>query len=250
MIGYNKYAGIYLDKVAATTIQQNAIFNNKQTGIFVIDTATTSLSDNYVHNNHDYGIWFTQKSSYSQKTYGNTILRDTYSNNGAAGISEGNGAGGNNWMQISAYDNLGLGIDQGNNGAPDPPTMLTITGTTPASPGVNVNGTLSGLIALLTDYHIELYMVKPDPTSYGEEMQLIGSTNLYWNMAGNYDWSIPATDFGCYTALLTITDMINNYNYSSEFTHNYRTQCNLVSIQCFKSYTNFSCHHFVYPCYK
>jgi len=227
-ISYNKNAGVYLYKDTATTIQQNDISHNKQAGIYLIDTATTSLSDNKVHDNESSGIWFDQSAPSPQMTYMNTILRDAYYHNGAAGISEGNGAGRNTWMQISAYDNLGLGIDKGNNGSPDPPSMLTITGTTPASPGVNVNGSLSGLIALMTDYHIELYMVKPDPTGYGEGMQYIGSTVLTWNMAGNYDWSIPAPGFGCYTAVLTIVDGYSNN--SSEFTANYGSQCYLVNL--------------------
>ena len=226
-IGYNALDGINLDLVAGTAINDNDIFHNTGTGIHILDTSLTTLSNNLSHDNDSSGIVLNQASPTPLLTFGNLISGGAYYNNGAAGISEGNGADQNTWTQISTYGNAGLGIDKFDNGLPDLPP-LALTGTTPAVHGVLVNGTLSGTIFLLTTYHIELYLVAPDPTGKGEGYRFLGSTNLYWNSGNNYTWSIPnPAGLGCYTATLTVSDF-SNVSTSSEFSSNLGTKCNLT----------------------
>ncbi len=143
-------------------------------------------------------------------TTGNKITGGVYYHNYNSGIGEGGGAGKNTWSQVSAYDNTVLGIDTNSNGTVDPPA-LTLTGITPTTPGVLVHGTLDvPLVLFFSTYHIELYLVSPDPSGYGEGDQYIGSTDVVWNLANDYTWSIPnPLGAGCYSATLTITDTLN-----------------------------------------
>ena len=226
-IGFNAQDGILLNTVAGTTVNDNDIFRNTGAGIRVLDTSLSTITNNLSHDNDSSGIWLTQNNPTPLLTFGNLITGGAYFHNKAAGISEGEGADQNFWQQISVYGNVGLGIDKLDNGMPDLPP-ITITGTTPAAQGVMVNGTLNGTVFLLTNYHIELYLVAPDPTGDGEGYRYIGSTDLTWNTYNDYNWSIPnPSGLGCYTATLTISD-ISTVTKSSEFSQNLGTLCNLT----------------------
>jgi hypothetical protein len=231
-IGYNTSGGILLGYIVNTIINNNDIFHNTGAGIDIYDTSTTTMNNNLSHDNDSSGILLEQANPSPLVTTQNVITGGAFYHNGAAGISEGNGAGNNTWSQISTFANAGLGIDTLDNGTPDPPA-LTLTGTTPTSPGVLVHGTLDvPLVFLFYTYHIELYLVSPDPSGYGEGIQYIGSTDVVWNLANDYTWSIPnPLGAGCYTATLTVRpDFTPSDTYSSEFSANLGTKCFLEFI--------------------
>lgn len=230
-IANNTHDGILVQLVSDTTIGGNDIFHNKRAGIHILDTGQTSLINNISHDNESSGIWLDQTNPTPMVTEQNAISGGAYFRNGAAGITEGNGSGFNSWEHISTFANLGLGVDKNNNGLVDPPP-LTLTGMTPSAQGLTINGTLTGTIYPSTIYHVELYLISPDPTSYGEGYQYVGSTDLTWNASNNYNWSIISPlGTGCYTATVTVIDALVPANaYSSEFSHNLGTQCNLTFI--------------------
>lgn len=226
-IGFNGSGGIFLGKIVDSIINNNDIFHNTGAGIHIYDTSNTTLNNNLSHDNDSSGIILEQANPSPLVTSQNKITGGAYYHNGAAGISEGGGAGYNTWRQVSTYANSGLGIDVLDNGTPDLPA-ITLTGTTPTSPGVMVNGTLDvPLVFLFYTYQIDLYLVSPDPSGAGEGYQYIGSTNLEWNLDNNYTWSIPnPLGAGCYTATLTIrSDFTPSETYSSEFSQNLGTKC-------------------------
>ena len=90
-----------------------------------------------------------------------------------------------------------------------------------------VNGSLTGSILIGNTYHIELYRIESDPTGSGEGRHFLGSADVTWNFAGNYNWSIPdPSGVGCYTAFLTDSDLSRGA--SSEFSVNLGTLCSQV----------------------
>jgi hypothetical protein len=226
-IAFNDLNGIITESVTNSTINNNDVYMNNLAGIMISDTTLTILNNNHSHDNGIFGIWLVQQISSPLNTTGTRITGGAYYHNGNAGIGEGGGAGYNTWSQISTYDNTGLGIDTNSNLTPDLPP-ITLTGTTPAAHGVLVHGTLDvPLVLFFSSYHIELYLVSPDPSGAGEGYQYIGATDVVWNLASDYTWSIPnPLGAGCYTATLTVTDTLNPADtYSSEFATNLGTKC-------------------------
>ncbi len=222
-VGYNSHDGILVQAVSGNTLSYNDVFHNGGAGIRILDSDHTAINNNSSHENNSSGIWLTQSNATPLVTFANSINGGSYYSNLAAGITEGEGANNNSWQGISTYNNFGLGVDKFDNGVPNPPP-LTLTGTIPIIGGVQVNGHLGGTIFALTDYHIELYLVAPDPTGLGEGKVYLGYTDVFWNAQGNYDWSIPTTTTpGCYTAILTIIDAVHFL--SSEFSFNLGTRC-------------------------
>jgi hypothetical protein len=231
-IAYNDLNGIILAAVTNTTINNNDIYLNNSSGIRIMDSDLTTLNNNKSHDNGGFGIWLMQINPSPLSTTANKITGGSYYRNSNAGIGEGGGAGNNTWSQVSTFDNGELGIDTNGNFTPDPPA-ITLTGTTPSTPGVLVHGTLDvPLVLMFYTYHIELYLVSQDPTGYGEGKQYIGSTDVVWNLANDYTWTIPnPLGVGCYTATLTIRpDFTPSDTYSSEFNANLGTQCQLTFV--------------------
>lgn len=225
-VAYNGLDGISLNQAADATVSGNDSFSNNGSGIRVIDTATVTLANNTAHGNGGSGIWLDQTVPTPALTHDNHIIGGAYYQNGAAGISESPYAAANTWAQISTYANFGLGVDKGDNGTPDTPPV-TLDNIAPAAQGVLINGALTTPVLIGNVYHIELYQIDPDPTGHGEGRRYIGSTNVTWNLAGNYHWSIPnSTGLGCYAAILTDSDVVGGT--SGEFSANLGTQCNLV----------------------
>ena len=226
-IANNALEGIHFNGVPGATVSNNDIFNNSGAGIRLLKTSNVTLTDNTSHGNGSSGIWLDQSGPPAPLlTHDNHILGGAYYQNGGAGISESSYADANTWSQISTYANLGLGIDKKDNGIPDPPP-LTLDSITPAAQGVLVNGTLTGSILIGNTYHIELYRIDPDPSGNGEGRYYVGSTDVTWNFAGNYHWSIPNPGgVGCYTAVLTDSNLSSGT--SSEFSVNLGTHCNQV----------------------
>ena len=223
-IGYNAQ-GVLLNLVSTNSILKNEISYNRQAGIYLIDSNTIAISGNRIHHNDSSGIWFDQSAPAPLKTYANTSLDDVLYQNGAAGITEGNGASQNTWSRVSTYANFGLGIDKGDNGAPNPPLLaLSELATSPS--GIQVNGVLTGPMVSATTYHIELYRVQSDSSGYGEGAGYIGSYDAS-TATGAY-WSLAVPGPGCYTATLTVIN--SSGKSSSEFSANLGTRCHWLAL--------------------
>jgi hypothetical protein len=228
-IANNALEGIHFNEVSGATVSNNDIFNNSGAGIRLFNTRNVELTDNTSHGNGSSGIWLDQSAPPAPLlTHDNHILGGAYYQNGGSGISESSYADANTWSQISTYANFGLGIDKKDNGSPDLPSV-TLDSITPAPQGVLVNGTLTGLVNLDDVYRIELYRIAADPTGNGEGRYYLGSTNVTWNIAGNYHWSIPnPSGMGCYTAVVTHSVLLSIPSTSSEFSANLGTLCKQV----------------------
>ena len=225
-IAFNALDGIHLNQAGGATVNYNDIIGNSGPGIHVLDSASVTIANNTAHGNSGPGIWLDQTNPSPLLTRDNHIIGGAYYQNGAAGISESPFAAANTWSQISTYANFGLGVDKQDNGLPDTPAV-TLDSLTPVAQGVRVDGTLTTPVLIGNTYHIELYRIDPDPTGYGEGRHFIGSTDVTWNLAGNNHWSIAnPSGLGCYTAILTDTDLVGGT--SSEFSTNLGTRCILA----------------------
>jgi hypothetical protein len=226
-IAYNALEGIHFNRVSGATVSNNDIFNNGGAGIRLLNTSYVTLTNNTSHGNGSSGIWLDQTAPPAPLlNHDNHILGGAYYQNGAPGISESSYADANTWSQISTYANFGLGIDKKDNGIPDLPS-LTLDSITPAAQGVLVNGTLTGSILIGNAYQVELYRIAADPSGIGEGRAYVGLTDVIWNFAGNYHFSIPdLAGTGCYTASLTESTFTSKT--SSEYSANLGTQCNQV----------------------
>ncbi len=216
---YNSREGVFLEYAGPQLLSGNEIHHNGLAGVHVYSTTQTTLVNNVIHDNDGSGVWFDQGASIQNHLTGGAIYH-----NGAAGITEGNGAYNNTWRFMSTYDNFGLGIDKGDNGVPDPPP-LSIDSALRSNGVVTVSGRYLGKVFLQVFYNIDLYRLALDPTGYGEGRTYVGSALVQWNMGSDYSWHIadPAGTRGCYTAVVTVVDALGGsvYNTSSEYSSDY-----------------------------
>lgn len=222
-IAYNGLNGLQVDaSAAANLIQGNDLHHNQLAGIVIISSSLTSLIDNASHDNGNSGLWLTEGASTA-----NTIRGGQYYRNGAAGITEGQGASLNSWLRVSTYDNAGLGIDKDDNGAPGATGGIVITSIVQSGGVVTVSGQYNGQVLLATTYHVELYRLAPDPTGFGEGRTYLGAYDVKWNLQGDTTWHIrdPRGQAGCYTALLTVQDLFGTNSTSYEFSVNFGQWC-------------------------
>lgn len=222
-IAYNGLNGLQVDaSAAANLIQGNDLHHNQLAGIVIISSSLTSLIDNASHDNGNSGLWLTEGASTA-----NTIRGGQYYRNGAAGITEGQGASLNSWLRVSTYDNAGLGIDKDDNGAPGATGGIVITSIVQSGGVVTVSGQYNGQVLLATTYHVELYRLAPDPTGFGEGRTYLGAYDVQWNLQGDTTWHIrdPRGQAGCYTALLTVQDLFGTNSTSYEFSVNFGQWC-------------------------
>ena len=212
-IAFNGYYGIDLETSSNNLISGNDIHHNGKVGILLTSSSNVAMPGNMVHDNIGPGVWFT-----GSQTTSNVISYGAYYSNRATGITEGGGASNNAWRFMSTYNNFGLGIDQGDNGMPDPPPV-SIDAITRANGAVTVTGRYLGTIYLVTDYKIDLYRVALDRTGYGEGRSYVGSATVSWGYPLIDQWTIidPTGGSSCYTAVLTSVD-IGSTNASSEYT--------------------------------
>jgi hypothetical protein len=103
---------------SGATVNNNHTFNNTGAGIHLLNASFASFTNNTSHGNGSSGIFLDHTSTYPLANHDNQVVGGAYYQNGAAGISESMGSGENTWSQISTYDNMGLGIDKDDNGAP------------------------------------------------------------------------------------------------------------------------------------
>ncbi len=219
-IGYAPDHGIYLSSSPNNTLIGNQLEHNGKAGVLVEKSSSITLINNLAHDNGSSGLWFT-----GAQTTNSSVSGGAYYRNGAAGITEGQSASANSWLNVSTYDNAGLGIDKNDNGLPDATGGISITSIGQSSGVVTVNGTYSGTLYLATIYHIELYRLAPDPSGYGEGRTYLGAYDLQWNSPSAPAWHItdPSGLADCYTAILTVQDPITPSNTSYEFAANYGT---------------------------
>jgi parallel beta-helix repeat protein len=218
-IANSYFYGIDLVKSPNSTLTGNILEHNGTVGIHIEDSANITLTNNIAHDNGSSGLWLS-----GALTTNNSVSGGQYYRNGAAGITEGEGANTNWWLNVSTYDNAGLGIDKNDNGLPDATGGISITSIDQSNGVVTVNGQYSGLIFLLTNYHIELYRQAPDPSGFGEGRTYLGAYNLQLQFPNDNTWHItdPGGHADCYTAVLTIQDPLTpNNNTSYEFAANY-----------------------------
>lgn len=232
-IGQNGAEGVYVnatDDSSANVISANNIHDNSKgagihAGILISDSGQNVLNNNLIHNNPNAGIWFTGSHSSANALSGGTIH-----DNGGAGIVEGESAWNNEWTQMGVYNNGGLGIDKFDNGTPDPPP-LSIDSVSKSGSVVTVHGNYSGTVYLVTNYQVDLYRLAADPSGYGEGRSWVGATSFTWNYLNDYHWSIddPSGSPGCYTAVVTTTDISGTFN-SSEFSSDFYCRAELPLI--------------------
>jgi hypothetical protein len=117
-VAYNALDGIHLYWASGATVNNNHTFNNTGAGIHLLNASFASFTNNTSHGNGSSGIFLDHTSTYPLANHDNQVVGGAYYQNGAAGISESMGSGENTWSQISTYDNMGLGIDKDDNGAP------------------------------------------------------------------------------------------------------------------------------------
>jgi parallel beta-helix repeat protein len=222
-IAYNSFHGIALRSTSSILVQGNEIHHNDPAGIFVESSGFNKLPDNLVHDNISSGVWLTGTLSTA-----NAINGGAYTANGAAGITEGEGAAGNIWFAISTHDNFGLGVDKFDNGLPDPPPV-TIDSMARASTGVTVTGRYSGSMSAGFEYRVDLYRSAADPGGYGEGRAYVGSAFLAGSDPLVTTWQVvDPKGPGCYTAIVTVINgLVSNDNTSSEFARN--TTCTVFA---------------------
>jgi hypothetical protein len=215
-IAYNAFHGVAMSGTRSILVQGNEIHHNEPAGIFVESSGLSKLPDNLVHHNISSGVWLTGTLSTA-----NAISGGAYTANGAAGITEGAGAGGNVWFAISTRDNYGLGVDKFDNGLPDPPPV-TIDSTARTSTGVTVTGRYTGSLSTGFEHRIDLYRSAADPEGYGEGRAYVGSARLGWSDPPVTTWQIvDPKGPGCYTAIVTaIDELAASEISSSEFARN------------------------------
>jgi len=216
VIAQSGWNGIDLAQSSSNMLSGNVLAGNGIAGVKLEDSDLTTLTDNDIYNNLSSGIWLT-----GTQTLTTTISGGALHDNGAAGISEGNGATDNTWHRLSAYNNAGLGIDKNDNGLPDATDALAITSTVATSQGISVTGTITGtFLPVFYSYQVELYALAPDPSGYGEGRRWIGATTI----ANNRTWSVlDPSRAGCYTAVVTLNgvNFLTGHNVSYEFAANF-----------------------------
>ena len=224
IIANNLNHGVYLlltDTASGNTISSNNIHFNQLAGIKVENSGSNTLTTNIIHDNGSSGIWLSGASSID-----NDISGDALYANGAAGITEGEGADKNTWFNLSTHDNFGLGIDKGDNGLVDAPP-LTIDSVVKSSGVTTVSGTYTGTLYLTILYRVDLYRLAWDASGYGEGRTYVGSAtlnNIPFPVVNTWEIIDPAGP-GCYTAVVTVVSpIIPTDNTSSEFSKDFFCQ--------------------------
>jgi parallel beta-helix repeat protein len=219
VIAHSGWNGIDLSQSTANTLSVNELASNGGAGVKVEDSRLTALTDNDIHDNLSSGIWLT-----GTQTVTTTISGGAVHGNGAAGLTEGNGATNNTWHNLSTYNNGGLGIDKYNNGLPDATGALSVTNFITTSQGLSVTGRFSGLyFPSWFAYQVEVYALAPDPSGYGEGQRYIGTTFVQPGLP-KPTWSVlDPSRAGCYTAVLTLNGLstLTGHNDSYEFAANF-----------------------------
>lgn len=214
--------GVYIGGAFTNTIggyaggspAPNFIHYNTWSGIYLLSGSHHNVIGlNNIQANSFYGVILD-----GGNTAYNTITRTLIYQNGLDGIAERNSAGFNVWTEVGVNDNGGLGIDKNayNDGfnIVDTPNLFIdsinrTTGVVHGHADASVLGTVK----------IELYRVSPDPSGYGEGGVFLGSTTT--DVSGN--WTItdpsPLPVSGCYTALVTESQLVIPFT-SSEFSAN------------------------------
>jgi parallel beta-helix repeat protein len=220
-IANNFHHGVFLqltDPASVNTISGNEIHHNQMAGIKLEASGANTLVNNILHDNGSSGIWLSGAFAAN-----NTISGGASYANGAAGITEGQGAAKNTWSNLSTHDNFGLGIDKGDNGQVDAPP-LTIDSVINSSGVTTVSGAYTGTMVTTSQYRIDLYRLAYDPTGYGEGRSLVGSAtlnNIPFPVVNTWH-IVDVAGPGCYTAVVTvISPLLPSDNNSSEFSKDF-----------------------------
>jgi hypothetical protein len=195
----------------------NAVYGNIGDGVRFGDGAQNNLlAWAYVVGNGYHGV-----NLIDANTQFNVISRTVIFDNARDGIREDNNAAGNIWLEMSIFNNGGLGIDiaapDDTSNTPHPPSNFFITSVNQNTGLVQGKATGTNFLVITI---VDLYRIALDPSGFGEGYQFVGSDTT----DSNGNWSItdpnPSLSRGCYTAV--VRGLAFLVPYATEFT---RSNC-------------------------
>ena len=178
----------------------NVVRANGGNGVWIESTLTatlsTSLSSSVVISNGGYGVLL--EGAGTQAT---VISATLVAGNSWDGVAEKNGAAKNSWTKLETYANGGLGIDKtvtsDKANIPNKPNVLFTAAGKPDASSTRFSGKSTPAAI------VEVYILAPDPSTYGEGKTFLGSTVT--DASGRWRLSVPdVAPLGCYTAFETV----------------------------------------------